>query len=141
MRSIQNRSRKIFEKYACFAYVDHQTLGHDRKKSHPKKFEKNFSTDLDVSDYGESKSAMRKNRQKKHPSGHFSVARKKNVTIIYMIYMCMVVCVKTKFPPNCHSPPPFTALVRPILTNEPKNRVDLDYVRGAASISGSKLSE
>jgi hypothetical protein len=31
MRSIQNRSRKNFAKYACFAYVDYQTLGHDRK--------------------------------------------------------------------------------------------------------------
>jgi hypothetical protein len=58
MRSIQNRSRKKSEKYACFAYVDHQTLGHEQKNHTQEKFEKKISTDVDVSDYGESKSAI-----------------------------------------------------------------------------------
>jgi hypothetical protein len=60
MRSAQNRSRKDFEKYTRFAYVDYHTLGHDRNEITPKtKKEKNFSTDIDVSDYGESKSAIK----------------------------------------------------------------------------------
>jgi hypothetical protein len=65
MRSIQNRSRKNFEKYACLPYVDPQMLGHDRKNHTQKKIEIFFSTDLDVSDYGESESARKKKTQKK----------------------------------------------------------------------------
>ena len=82
MRSIQNRSRKNFEKYACFAYVDYQTLGHDRKKSHPKKNRKKF---LDGCRRFRLRGVQICNKNKiaqKKPLGHFLVAR-----IFFTIYI------------------------------------------------------
>ena len=51
-----------------------------------KKIEKNFSTDVDVSDYGESKSAIKKIAQKKNPQATFWSREKKNLPYILYIY-------------------------------------------------------
>jgi hypothetical protein len=78
------------EKYACFAYVDHQTLGHDRKKLHPKKNRKKFSRYVDVSDYVECKSAIEKIAKQNTPQATF---QSRFLFVFYHMYMYVYIYI------------------------------------------------
>ena len=94
MRSIQNRARKFFEKYACFPLCRPPDVGSRPKNMTPPKKFFFFSTYLHVSDYGESKSAIKKKCPKKPlPRALFSRAKFFFYHIYIYIYTYIIYCI------------------------------------------------
>jgi hypothetical protein len=93
-------------------------LGHDRKNHTKKKIETIFSTDLDVSDYGESESARKKKSIKKKTlrplSGREKFSFLPYIFIITIIIgMCSLKIVRSFFTPYADSLYSFPPIMNP----------------------------